>query len=248
MDTRQLKRVFWIGAAGLLGLAALIALVAVVRGRFTETDGQILASLGVLFVTGSCVIGATALLDRRQAIELAWAAIAIAAVSFPVIVSFLWRDFQGDTHERLFGSAWVLLTAAILFTTGRLLLRAEHLRILWYVQLALFTFVGAMLLGFIWSDDASEGLGKLVAAVAILASLAWFLTPVLQRLQGVSGPSPAPGDNEHMVIAAGGIELVVAPSTGPLSIRADGNTLVITRGGETTRLGDGQSVVVRRSS
>ena len=39
---RLVRRLFWIGAATLLGLAALVSIVALVRGEFTETDGKIL--------------------------------------------------------------------------------------------------------------------------------------------------------------------------------------------------------------
>ena len=49
----RLRRLFWIGAAGLLGLAALISIVALLRGEFTETDGKILGTLGAALLAGS---------------------------------------------------------------------------------------------------------------------------------------------------------------------------------------------------
>ena len=45
-----MRRVFWIGAASLLGLAALVSIVALLRGEFTDTDGRILGTLAILTV------------------------------------------------------------------------------------------------------------------------------------------------------------------------------------------------------
>ena len=71
----KLRRLFWIGAAGLLGLAALISIVALLRGEFTETDGKILGTLGVAFLGGSSSLAGLALLDRRDLVPLGWAVV-----------------------------------------------------------------------------------------------------------------------------------------------------------------------------
>jgi peptidoglycan/LPS O-acetylase OafA/YrhL len=65
------RRLFWIGAAALLGVAALISIVALLRGEFTETDGKILGTLAAAFLAGSSSLAGHALIDRRDVIALA---------------------------------------------------------------------------------------------------------------------------------------------------------------------------------
>ena len=65
-------RLFWIGAAVLLGVAALVAVVAVLRGDFTETDGKILATLGTTLAAGGAALAGLALVERRDLAPLGW--------------------------------------------------------------------------------------------------------------------------------------------------------------------------------
>ena len=59
------RRLFWIGAAVLLGVAALISIVALLRGEFTETDGKILGTLGAAFLAGSSSLAGLALITAE---------------------------------------------------------------------------------------------------------------------------------------------------------------------------------------
>ncbi len=67
MRRAPLARLFWIGAAALLGVAALVAIAAVVRGEVTETDGRILASLGSALLAGGCLLSGLALKESGRA-------------------------------------------------------------------------------------------------------------------------------------------------------------------------------------
>ena len=65
-----MRRFFWIGAAALLGVAALISIAALVRGEFTDTDGKILATLGITLGAGSTCLAGLALVERRDFVPL----------------------------------------------------------------------------------------------------------------------------------------------------------------------------------
>lgn len=60
MTRRRLTRVFWLGAAAILVVAAPISLVAVLRGKFSQTDGRILDTLASLLYCGGAGLGGLA--------------------------------------------------------------------------------------------------------------------------------------------------------------------------------------------
>ena len=178
------RRLFWIGAAALLGVAALISIVALGRGEFTDTDWQILGTLAIALGAGSACLAGLALIDRREVVWLGWAAVATGIGAFGVIVHQIWTDFGSD--ER-FGTALLLLGVVLLATTGRLLLRRGTLEPLYAAHLVLSAVatVGTILV--IWDDgDTPDSWGKLLGTVWILAALAWFLIPVLGRTSGTT--------------------------------------------------------------
>ena len=67
----RLARLFWTGAAALLGAAALVAVAAVLRGDFTETDGKILGILATALLAGGVALAGLALVERREGGRLA---------------------------------------------------------------------------------------------------------------------------------------------------------------------------------
>ena len=52
----SIRRLFWLGAAILFFIAALVAIAAVLGGSFGDTQGRILATCGIAFVSGAAAL------------------------------------------------------------------------------------------------------------------------------------------------------------------------------------------------
>jgi hypothetical protein len=180
------RRLFWIGAAALLGVAALIAIVALVRGELTETDGKILLTLGLTLGAGATALAGLALLDRRDWAPLGSLAVATGVGGYAVIAFSIWKE---PAHEESTLTALLLLAVVLLAAVGRLLLRRAALLPLLLAHLVLSAFATAGTVWLIWDDGPSPAgwWEKLLSAVWILAGLAWALVPVLGRTARAGG-------------------------------------------------------------
>jgi len=210
----RLSRLFWIGAAVLLGAAALVAVFAVVRGDFTDTDGKILAVLGTALLAGGVAVAGLALIDRRELAPLGWAAALASLVLFAVLVVEAIREWdEGD----LTGSCYLLLGVLLLATTAALL-RSPPGDWTFRPMLALLAIGAIVSEVAIFGDLDSDTWAKPLGVVWILAGLAWFLVPVLGRLAGRSGRPHA-------------AERVVGRGPGRVEVElAEGELLVVRHG------------------
>ena len=208
-----MRRFFWIGAATLLGVAALVAIVALVRGEFTDTDFDILASLAVTLGGGSTALAGLALVERKDFTQLGWAAILVAIGGYVTVLWDIWTDPWDDEAT---ATALLLMGVALLAATGRLLLRRPALEPVYAAHLVLSAFATAGTVWVIWNDaETSDALGKLLGSIWILAALAWFLIPVLGRTSRGGG---------------GSAERVVGRGPGRVAVElAEGETLVVRR-------------------
>ena len=205
----KLRRLFWIGAAGLLGLAALISIVALLRGEFTETDGKILGTLGVAFLGGSASLAGLALLDRRDLVPLGWAVVLGGVVAFCVLTWQVWTEFDS---EDLTLDTLLLVVAGLMLATARLLTR-RHAWLFW-VSAALTTLTTVVYLTAIHAEPETDDWGKVLGTLGILTVLAWFLVPVAGRI----GPDESPRPRER----------VVGHGPGRVEVElAEGETLVV---------------------
>lgn len=204
----RLARLFWIGAAALLCVAALVALVALLRGRFTDTDGRILLTLGVLFLAGSVAIAGYALVERGTARWLGWATVFTAPVCFALLTAAIWSESLG----RLAGTALTLLVAELVLTTNILLLRDRRFVPLVAATAGTLALTTLFMIVSIWNEDSGSTLARTTGAFAILTALGYFLTPVLQRF--VAAPTADEPAAETVLAVLGDVELVA--SRGPL--------------------------------
>lgn len=210
----RLSRLFWIGAAALLGAAALVAVYAVVRGDFTETDGKILAVLGTALVAGGVALAGLALIERRELVPLGWFASLGSLVLFAILVVEAVREWD---EVDLTGSCYLLLGVLLLAATAGLLRRPSGGWTFWptIALLALGTLVTEIA---IWGDLDSDTWAKPLGVVWILAGLGWFLVPVLGRLAGRSARPDVP-------------ERVVGRGPGRVEVElAEGELLVVRHG------------------
>lgn len=235
MTRPRLQRLFWLGAAAILVVAALVALASVARGDFSDTDGRILGTLAVLLLAFATLLSALALADREVKLRpLAWPIAGAAPICFVLALPAIWTPFDegegGDDDWRLAWTGILLLIAGLVAATALLLADRHQLRRLAGAAGALAAVAAAVSIAAIWSEDPGDGIAKALAALWILAALAYLLVPVLSRFL-------APGD-------ADGGERVLA--------ELDGVTLVATRSsaGEAldVSLRRGERLVLRSSS
>lgn len=213
MTSRDLARVFWIGAAASLVVAALIALVAVLRGDFSDTDGRILGTLAALMLAGGTLISGLVLVDRDRAL-LGRLAAALSPVGFGLIAYAIWDfvyDDDGDSW-RLGWTGALLLVGLLLAVTARLLAESPVLTPLAYATGGLGAGAAALSAYAIWGHD-SDAIGKVLATLWILTAVCYLLIPILERFRG-DRPDP-----EVRVIAdLDGVELVIARSNNGLVV------------------------------
>ena len=201
----RLRRLFWIGAAGLLGLAALISIVALLRGEFTDTDGKILLTLGATLLAGSAALAGLALIDRRDLVPLGWLVAAVGLASFALLAWQVWAEHDRD---ELWLDTLVAVVAALMLSSSRLLHR--RLEWLWWTSAALTVAMASVLVWLVHADPSGDDWGKPAGTLGILTVLAWFLVPVLGRVSS----------RPH--------ERVVGRGPGTFEIElADGETLVV---------------------
>ena len=204
-----MRRLFWIGAAALLGVAALVSIVALLRGEFTDTDGRILGTLAVGFLAGSTALAGLALIDRDDYVPLGWAVVAVAAGSFVLLTWQVWVEFDGESWSL---DTMIVVLAALMIATARLLYR--RFEWLFRVSAALTVLAAAVYVWAVHADPSGDNWGKALGTLGILTVLTWFLVPVLGR---TSGAAPA--------------ERVVGRGPGRVEVElAEGETLVVRTG------------------
>jgi hypothetical protein len=220
------------GAAAIVVAAALVALAAVVKGDFSDSDGRILVTLAALLYTGGAAICGLALVDRNRARLLGWIVAGAAPVCLALVVWAIWSfAFEGggnDTADKLAWSAVLVLLAGLIAATGLLLARRPGLVRLAAVAGALAGLAVAVSVFGIWTEPDSETFIKALAVLWILAGLAYFLVPILQRFSSVGADEAA----VRILAELDGVELVASrnPVEGvPAENPAAGERLVLRR-------------------
>jgi hypothetical protein len=207
VTARSLRRLFWRGAAAVLVVAALVALAALLGGDFDETDGEILATLGVVLLGGGVTLAGLGLREQQKAEPVGTAILVGAPLCFLVLVVDIWRGFEGDTMGRWAVTAVTVLAAAGVIGSSLLLYRNPGLAwLVWSEAAALAVALGSTL-ALIWVHDAGNGVAKVAAACWILAVLGWGLVPVLQHSSAAGAASEA--DAERVVATLADVDLVV---------------------------------------
>ena len=223
MTRVRLSRIFWIGAAAILVAAALVAIAAVLRGEFSDTDGRILVTLGAVLYAGAGAISGLALVERGRAGSLGWGLVGASAVSLTLVLWAVWSfvfEQENDPQDKLAWSSVLVELAGLVAVTSLLLARAPRLVALAAVAGCLVGAAATLSIVGIWTEPEGDAFVKAMAALWILAVLAYFLVPVLQRLVGAGGPAKvrvlAEVDGVQVVASRGRVEgvLVEAPLRG----------------------------------
>jgi hypothetical protein len=228
---RRLARVFWLGAAAILVAAALVSLAAILKGGFSDTDGRILGTLGSLLYTGAAALAALALVERGSAPLLGWVVLGLSGVTFVLFAVAIWGwiDEDGETAWRLAMSGALYLLAGLVATTGLLLTSRRALQRLVAGAGVLTAIAVSLTLVPIWRDeDPGSSLAKAMGATWILAALAYFLAPVLQRWSAVGET----GTGDRLLASLDGVDLVATQDPGTdlvVTDRPHGNERLVLR-------------------
>ena len=225
MTRARILRVFWLGAAALLVAAALIAIVALLRGELTETDGEILLTLGALFLAGAVGLAGLALAESGRYAPLGWTAAALAPVEFGILTYWIWSDLSGDDLSRIGLTTILLVLGQLALVTHLLLLTGRKLLpLVGLTSLLLALAIGGTITA-IWTEPDDTSWAKILAVLWILAGLCWFLLPVLQRYTAAGAPP-----DDRILAALDGVELVASRSLDGVDVRlARGERLVLRR-------------------
>ncbi|HJR94592.1 MAG TPA: hypothetical protein VJ807_04100 [Gaiellaceae bacterium] len=215
-------RFFWIGAAGALVLAALIGISSLLRSEFSETDWQILLTLISLIVSAGTAVAGLSVAERGHS-ALGWSAVVVAGVSFCLIATATWDEFDSETLAELAGTAAFGLVATLLAATQLVLHRGRH------AWLLAVTWV-ALALAFVLSTSAvlreSGDTWKVAASCWIVGLVGWLNLPVLQRFSAAATPPVG----ERVLAALDDVELVATRTGDALAIDlAPGERLVLRR-------------------
>ncbi len=199
MSGIRFARIFWIGAAAILVVAALIAIVAVLRSEFSEVDGRIILTLGTLLYSGAAAITGLALADRGPTRRLGWITAGVTPSALAIIVAAIWSFVWEEDNEPWTKLAWssaLVVLAGLLATTSLLLARRPALERLAMGAGALAALAAALSIVGIWTEADSDAFLRALAALWILAVLAYFLVPVLARFTAAGA-----SDTEVRVLA-----------------------------------------------
>lgn len=225
MSIRPSARFAWAVAAVLAVVAALVALFSIVRGDFSETDGRIIATLALVLFTGGASFAGLTVVERGQ--RVGWALVAGATLGFLLVLPAIWGTFEesGDSDWELAWAALATLLAGLLWATAWLMARGaagERLALAAGVLSALAALLTDVA---VWTDDRYDGWGKALAAVWILAVLAYVLTPLVSRLTSSSHTT------DRVLATLDDVELVVTTDGGLEPNLAPGERLLLRRRG-----------------
>lgn len=196
MRRTRLLRLFWIGAAAILVAAALVALAAVVGGRFDETDGKILGTLGTALLAGAVATAGAALVEARTSAPFGLAVAVTAPVWFAVATAAIWLDFS-ENLGRAAGTGFVIFGAELIVAVARLLVGGRRSLLLLFGATAGCVGIGALItIVMIWRDHGDGASVKAAAAFWILGVLGFLLIPVARRLA-----TPATGGPRRVDLA-----------------------------------------------
>jgi hypothetical protein len=221
----NLRLSFWAGAAAALVAAALIAIFAVFDGDFSETDAQILATLGALLLAGGTLMAGLALVERDGALLGRLAAV-LAPIGFLMLGYAIWDFSDGGDGWRYGWTGALLLVTLLVAVTAQLMVRTPSVRPFAATTGILGGIATGLSLYAVWNQE-SDGLTQIIVALWILTVLLFLLVPIFQRTRAATLTET----DVRVLATLGDVELVAT-----------------TVGGLDPRLGAGERLLLRRRS
>jgi hypothetical protein len=137
-----------------------------------------------------------------------WAVAAAAPVCFVLLLPAIWNVFEESADANIWRWAWtavIVVLVGLMLATALLLARADGATVLAMVTGCLAGVAATLSIAAVWTDDDGDGWIQLIAALWILAVLAYVLVPVADRFARA-----APGPSERVLASFGDVELVAS--------------------------------------
>jgi hypothetical protein len=182
----SLRRKLLLAVAALLSASALLAVTILLVGHFGETEGRLLATTALLAGYGLVAMPSAMLLDRRRAVPLATAGLALAGAGALLSLVAVW---SGEPSPRL-GKVVGTVTAFALATaqTSALAVRSGRgpaaVRRLFALSCLLAGTAAALFAAMLWAEADSDVFARFLAALVVLDLLVVALQPLLAMLRG----------------------------------------------------------------
>lgn len=181
MTERPVVLNVWSGAATVLIVAALTSLVAVLTGPYTSGDTKIFYSLGATLLAGGTFFAALVLMERGAWL-LGYVALLATPFGWGLLTYGLWQEATSTSDaDGEFWTGVIVLVTALMVVTSRLLAETRIARAL-ATGASAFALLAALLsLAAAWRDEQFWAVGTPITSFWILATVLYFLVPVLER-------------------------------------------------------------------
>jgi hypothetical protein len=180
---RRNPAALWLPVASVVAGAAIVSLVAIAHGRLSETDGRIIVTVLPALLTGGATIAALELIERRRWRPIAWLVLAGAPVEFAFMELAIWT-FVDESKNRYTNWGWTALFWVLpsLFIPTLLLFAHRRLARAVVPVVSISTIaVAGLLTGVLWTSGDHDGVGRVTAALGVLAVAGYLIEPALER-------------------------------------------------------------------
>jgi hypothetical protein len=179
----QLKRAFLKGLIVFLTLAAAIGIGILIFGSFSETEGKILATTGVLAMYSFLGLCCSMTSGKSYAVPLALSGITVTVIGAITMICATWDVFSVIHNIR-----WITVPLVLSGTAAHLSLMMliepvnETVTLIRRATLGAIGIVTLITLIMIYGETAEEILVRALGVFAILDVLGTMATPVLNRV------------------------------------------------------------------
>ena len=168
-------------------ISAALAIFSLLRGEFSETDGNILMTALSISAASVLTLSNGIVLEQGRNKPLATLAIIVSVVGFGILIVTIWNSFD---HEELFQIAASTIFVGTTLTHWSLVSIARvpaRFRLLQVSAFPLSGVLAAFLIGLVWGLEEGSQTGQITGVVGILTVAISIILPVLQRLTVAEG-------------------------------------------------------------
>ena len=168
-------------------ISAALAIFSLLRGEFSETDGNILMTALSISAASVLTLSNGIVLEQGRNKPLATLAIIVSVVGFGILILTIWNRFD---HGELFQIATSTIFVGTTLTHWSLVSIARvpaRFRLLQVSAFPLSGVLAAFLIGLVWGLEEGSQTGQITGVVGILTVAISIILPVLQRLTVAEG-------------------------------------------------------------
>ncbi|MBT5319718.1 MAG: hypothetical protein HOL45_07400 [Chloroflexi bacterium] len=163
-------------------VSAVLAIFSLLRGEFSDTDGQILVTALSVAAASMLTLANGVVMEQGRSRLVAAPAILVSILGFALLIVQIWTDFDSTDQIRLAVSAIFLgtmLTHWALVSITRLPSQHQWLQLIAYPSSGL---LATLLIAAIWEKIEGSANVQITGVVGIVTVSVSIILPVLQRL------------------------------------------------------------------